>query len=508
MAPAASWHTLASDTGGRCWEIKSATDLLVPCLKLYQYLAQPQEAPLDGSKVLLDRWVEKAVLVMTRSDPEKGVVLVNPRRARLTDKTRARNVHWMAGRSCDLITLEKPRPGVWSFTGAQPEACKVFLSTELMLTAEGIPREVAEDETLLITASLHNADQSPASPRLLAGTEFSAELQLHDTILTTELKAAPSDQGPETPAAWTGRFPPPHQKGQGTLRLLARGKNFQRLRSLSISITPPWYQVAPHAGEAQVLPLHFRPDPERRPEKVAGTLTLKSTLGSLSGAFINPAPGAEIILDRSPGGDGFSLADLRLKGTAPDGRPLAITSGPLRLQTTPGNNSEEAAQPPGKPDSQEEIQAEDSSSLAQKLKRGWVWLALCAVGGGVLLVCAFLLWRLRGEAEDFEDEEELGSSSTGVLRLKAQVETLAKEKGELETALKEKNEQISQLQAEKGELEADLERTKEKVQTNLQSIKDLENKLKENEEEAARVREEYMALYARNQREQEAMKKN
>jgi hypothetical protein len=36
----------------------------------------------------------------------------------------------------------------------------------------------------------------------------------------------------------------------------------------------------------------------------------------------------------------------------------------------------------------------------------------------------------------------------------------------------------------------------------------LEKKLEDNEQEAARVKEEYMALYPRNQREQEAMKKN
>lgn len=507
MAPDPAWQTLTAHTGGRVWEINPASDLHIPCLELYQYLAQPQEAPLDGTKICLDRWVKEAKLVMTRSEPQKGVVLTNPRKARLTKRTRAKNIHWVAGSSCDLITITRPRAGVWSFTGARPEACKIFLSTDLILSAAKTPREMAADETLSVTAALLQTKGTPAASGLLAGMEFSAELRVHDTLLTAELKTPPPDQSPELPAgARVGSFPPVHREGQGTLRLLARGKKFQRLRSLPLAITPPWYSVTLQAPDAPVkLPLHFKPDPERRLEQVEGTLTLKSTLGSLSGILINPAPGAEIIVERSPGSDNFCRADFHLDGTGPEGRPLDITSGPLRLETT---QSPENPAPPVKPDSREEVQGKTSIPLTQKFMASWVWLALCAVGGGVLLASAVLLWRLRREAGDFEDEEDYGNSPAGVLRLKAQVESLAKEKGELEVALKEKTQQLNQLQAEKTELQADLERSKQKSQDFSKNMQDLERKLAETDEEAKRVKQEYMALYARNQREQETLKKN
>lgn len=507
---AADWQTLASETGGRVWEVKQASDLHLTCLKLYQYLDQPQEVPLNRGQVRLDKWVKQAVIVMARAAANQGVVLTSPKKARITRRTRAKNIRWVAGRSYDLITLTRPRPGVWSFTGARPEASRVFLSTELILTAAGTPREVGEDEALQVTAALHNAKGSPLDPDLSAMAEFAAGIQLNDLLLTTELKKSRSDEAPESaPGARIGRFPPLRQEGEGTLRLIALGKDFQRLRVLPLTITKPWYQLFPPAQETQAgLPLRFKPDPGRLPEQVAGTLTLKAAQGSLSGAFINPAPGADIVLALSPGEQVFSSAALHLDGTAPDGRPLDITSGPFGLKTSQ-RDPDCTPQPPVRPELREKVQRENTSSPTHRLWRHWVWLALCIVGGVIILISVFLLWRLRRETEVSEDEEELGGAAPqSTLRLKAQVETLTREKVELEAAVKEKNRQAKQLQAEKEEMQAALERLQQKSQANSKALGDLEKKLQEAEQEALRVKQEYMALYARNQQEKEVLKRN
>jgi dsDNA-specific endonuclease/ATPase MutS2 len=47
----------------------------------------------------------------------------------------------------------------------------------------------------------------------------------------------------------------------------------------------------------------------------------------------------------------------------------------------------------------------------------------------------------------------------------------------------------------------------EKSQANIKSLEELEKKLEEADQEAEGVRQEYMALYARNQREKETYKK-
>jgi hypothetical protein len=503
------WQTLTSISGGRVWEVESASDLVASCLKLYRYLDQPQEALIQGSQVRLDRWVKEAVMVMARAAGEKEVVLISPAKARITKRTRHKTVRWVAGHTYDLITLTRPRPGVWSFTGARSEVSRVFLSTELMLTAAETPREAGADEALHITAALHHTKGTPVDPELEAGTQFQAELLLNDIRLAAVLKKPSPDESPTlSPGARIGRFPPLHEVGDGTLRLVARGKDFQRLRSLPLSITQPWYRVTPPAQEAQdKFPLRFQPNPGRRPEHVEGALTLKAAPGGLSGVLISPAPGAEIVLAQSPGHD-FCWADLRLRGTAPDGRPLNIASGPVRLQTPP-KDSDAPDQARVHPGAEERVQRENPWSLTQKFRRRWIWLALCAVGGGIILVAAFLLWRLRTEAAGSDDEEGYGGASPqSVLRLKAQVENLTKEKSELEAALQEKTKQFKQLQAEKAELQTDLERLQKKSQANIRTLGELEKKLAAAEQETQGMKQEYMALYARNQREKEVLKKN
>lgn len=252
------------------------------------------------------------------------------------------------------------------------------------------------------------------------------------------------------------------------------------------------------------IPLVVGPDSAN---PIEGTLTLKTAQGGLGGVFFVPTPGVKVVLAPSPGHHGIGPTALHLSGTAPNGRPLEVTLGSLRLMKKSRTVIDTSSRV--KPDSQEKVQIENPLSGIYKLWRHWVWLALCSVGGIILLISVFLLWHLRKEAEVAEDEEEFdGAAPQSVLRLKAQVETLAREKAELEAAVKEKNRQAKQLQAEKEEMQAALERLQQKSQANSKALGDLEEKLQEAEQEALRVKQEYMALYARNQQEKEVLKKN
>jgi hypothetical protein len=78
----------------------------------------------------------------------------------------------------------------------------------------------------------------------------------------------------------------------------------------------------------------------------------------------------------------------------------------------------------------------------------------------------------------------------------------------MQAALEEKNLEAATILAEKTDLQAELERISSKTKGNFQSIEELEKKLEQAEQEAKGVQEEYMALYARNQQEKEAIKKN
>ncbi len=135
-------------------------------------------------------------------------------------------------------------------------------------------------------------------------------------------------------------------------------------------------------------------------------------------------------------------------------------------------------------------------------------LAIVGMGIVVLALAGWLLWQDRPGTASPGGDEEAGGAGNNILRLQAQLEALSKEKGRMQAALEEKNLEAANIMAEKTDLQAELERISSKTKGNFQSIEELEKKLEQAEQEAKGVQEEYMALYARNQQEKEAIKKN
>jgi hypothetical protein len=507
--PPNEMQALTSVTGGCFCDAKTAPDLITAVLNCYERLGQHQEAPIIGADFKLDPSVKQAVVVALRSVPGKAVVLTTPAKARITPRTRARSINWLAGQDYDLITISAPRPGDWSLAGSRPADSRVFLDTDLTVTVTGIPRVAGSDEALPVTAALSGHEQSLAGAQ--GFPEFLAELYMdRGAPLAMKLTApGPGDNSADPPETRVGRFPPVHQEGDAALRITVLGKTFQRSVELPITIAPPWYRVdLPAAAAPNVGPISFQPDPKRLPQKVEGAVTLQSAQGSLAGVLINPAPGSEIIMSRPSGCQDACLADLQMRGTAAGGRSLVIASGPRRLTVLP-SAPEKTAEPDTKKISQEMAPAPQSPAATRKSKRRFLWLALMGIGVAILLGAGFLFWQEgRGDQDSEEDEDPNDASGKNVLRAQAQVEALLKEKAQLQAALKEKKCQTEQLEKEKAELQEELERAKTRSQGSSKSLEELEKRLEEAEKEAKGFQQEYMALYARSQEEKNTIKKN
>ncbi len=511
MPNAGVLKNLTAATMGRFWEFKGPSTLHLASLKLYEYLEQPQQAPLSSDRLLLDPRVKEAVLVASRSASGRGVVLTSPSGGRITSRSRSKTIRWTACQAYDLINISQPRPGFWSLARARPEVSRIFLNTDLKLLAPQVPREVGEDEAVLVAATLQLNRKVPVGSDILKGANFTADLEVGPgPSQQVELKPPGSEAEYAWPAgARVGQFPPQRHPGKGTIRLLAQGKAFQRQVTRPLTIGRPWFRasVLP-AGKTEPPRLCFQPAPGRLPEKLEGTVTLRTGQGTLAGALVSPAPGAKITLPGPFGRSGPSWADLRLTGTTPGGRPLVIASAPTRLKT----ESPAAPAPPPtdaivKPPSGKISQS--FANLYQKFRRRGLWLGLIVLGLAAFLTATGLYLRQRLQTgETGEEEASSPSSRKNLLRLKAQMENLTKEKGQLQMALEEKGREVSQLKAENADLEASLARQQERSQTSMRSLEDLEKKLEDTVQESKAVQEEYMALFARNEQEKSTLKKN
>ena len=467
---------LTAATGGRLWEFEDPSALHLTCLRVYECLEQPQQIPIKDSRFLIDPWVNKAVVVASRSAPGKEVVLASPSGRRITSRTRAKNIRWSACQSYDLITITQPQHGLWSLTQAWSEEARIFLTTELKLLALKAPREVGEDEALQISALLKLNRKVPLGSDLLEGTNFTAALHVGPgPPIKVELKPPDPDVKYSWPTgARVGTFPALRHPGEGTIVLLAQGVTFQRQVSCPLIVGHPWFRTVMLPGGKTAGPwLRFQPAPDRQPEELMGTVTLKTLQGTLGGALVNPAPGAEITLTGPTNRNGPFIADLHLTGTAPGGRPLVITSTPTRLDT---ESQVTANRPPSEDTSESPAWNISllSLSLSQEFRRRGLWLGLIILGLAVFLTATLLFIRQGRVILDTEEEGDSESSENGLLKLKDQVEALTKEKSQLQVALEEMGREISQLKAEKADLEADLSRLSEGSQDSLGSLEESE----------------------------------
>ncbi|MDD2903082.1 MAG: prefoldin subunit, partial [Syntrophales bacterium] len=524
--------------------IPSAKDIHQAFTRVYEDLKGPQVAPLVGNHFVIDPQVQEAILVATRSQQGKPIGLETPKGGKLGPASKG--IRWFSAPTFDMVTLPKPEPGRWTVSGHKEGEGKIILMTDLKLECPHAPVEVGADEALIAGALLKNKNQPVTSPEVLNQTIFTAELQKEGGKPVTLPLGAPAagqkDHWP--PGVRVAQFPPFSSPGVWNLRIRALGKTFQRERNISLKVSRPWYeaQVLNTGGPVQV---EFVPGPGRKAARLAGWISLSSPVGGVAGKFVDPGPGKSFRFALPPGLSGSYLVSLEFRGLTASGRPLVLQPPPLRLNLTPGGPAslmgpKSAVAAPGKggkdsaatpvkdpkdpaltPEKGAKTRAavlSPEAAAAAAKRRKWLWIAGLALAGLVILLgTAVYLFRpqvlrlvfLRTFKKNAAvlSTEDMDPEKLNLL-LKAQVETLQKEKGKLLADMGEMRQQLEKLVSAKEELEARLGEPSKEYQQKSKVIKELEQRLEEAEKEAKSVQEEYMALYARSQKEKQVIKKN
>lgn len=498
--------TLADETGGRFLLIPAAQDLHQAFLKFYEVLKGPQLAPLVGNRFLIDPQVQEAILVVTRSQQGKAVILETPKGKKLSPASEG--ARWFSSPTFDMVTLPNPEPGNWTVAGHKEGDGKIILMTDLKLECPHLPEEAGADEALLAGALLKNKDQPVTTPEVLNQTTFTAELQAEGgKPVQLQMGTPPLEQKELWPAgARVAKFPAFSAPGLWQLRIRVLGKTFQRERNISLKVSAPWFKTQPVSGDG-VSQVEFLPGPGREAVQLAGWLNISAPARGTSGKFVQPLPGKGFCIALPPDLSGPFLVNAQLTGATASGRPLILEPLPVQVDLTPG-----AAAPSIGPKSATAATFKGATTTVFRSRR-WLWgvLGLAAVVAGLLVGAAFLfrpralrfLLR-RPSGDDIPDDMP---PEQHVLLLRAHVEKLQKEKGVLQADLGELRQERDKLLSAKEELEARLGEPSREYKEKSKVIKELEQRLEDAEKEAKSVQEEYMALYARSQQEKKELKK-
>ncbi|MFZ5453986.1 MAG: VWA domain-containing protein [Thermodesulfobacteriota bacterium] len=534
---------LAEQTGGRFLLIPSAQDIHQAFTSFYEELKGPQVAPLVGNHFVIDPQVQEAILVATRSRQGKPIVLETPKGGKLGPASKG--IRWFSAPTFDMVTLPHPEPGKWTVSGYKEGQGKIILMTDLKLELAHAPVQAGTDEALVAGALLTNKNQPVTSAEVLKQTTFTAELQKEGGKPVTLPLGAPGVEQKDNwpPGARVAQFPPFNSPGVWQLRIRALGKTFQRERNISLKVTSPWYQARLLEGRVPVQ-VEFLPHPDRKASHLAGWISLSSPSGGVAGKFVDLGPGKSFQFALPPDLSGSYQASWEFRGVTASGRPLALQPPPLRLNLHPGapasvigpkstaaapeKGTNDTASAPKKalPDpvltpmkgakTGAAVLSPEAAAIAAK-RRKWLWITVMALAALVIILgtAVYLFWpqalRLfisRVSKKSIADipAEEMDPEQLNLL-LKAQVESLQKEKRKLLADMGEMRNRIDKLISEKEELEARLGEPSREYQQKSKVIKELEQRLEEAEKEAKSVQEEYMALYARSQQEKQTIRK-
>ncbi len=512
--------SMAAATGGRFLLTPSAREVHLAFTWLYENLKHPQTAPIIGDRFLIDPSVAEAVLIAGRAQMWQAVTLTNPNGNHLTQKNHPPNLRWFAAPAFDLVTITQPQPGFWTISGGASGEGKVVLMTDLKLICPLLPADFGADEAPLVGAALVDKGKSVTTSELLENTRFSAELRFENQDpLTLELTPPLSEQRDIwPPGTMVGRFPPFHYTGQAIIKVTAKSKTFQREQTCTLPVSLPWYKVGMDPGAAgKTASLVCQPSPGRRLKQVWGWLSIQPPAGVVAVNFLKPPDEAEFICPLTAASPGPHVVDLRLMGLSSDGRPLSLQPGPWRLDLT-ASAAPPKPRPIGAPFSLGSWLPRLSSLRVSlpSLSRHWFWLAVALVMIASLtsLALPFYLRRARRPSVEAGEKTALisgadakGSAEQLNLLLKAQVETLEKERLELKAAVGELRQQLDTLTSEKSQLVEELERLARSSQQHVKVISELEKRLELAEGEAKSVQTEYMNLFARNAEEKKTLAK-
>jgi hypothetical protein len=463
------------------------------------------------------------VLIAGRAKPKQAVVLESPDGRRLTYGATSPNVRWFAGQAYDMVTVVKPAPGYWQLSQHTPEEGKVILITDLKLLCPHVPLEPGADEALVVGATLTDNDQPVNNPDILSQTAITGELLTagRDPVRIELHPPHPEDSSWWPPGTLMGRFPPVLTSGGWRLRVMAQGKTFQREQNYYLNVNSPWYQVELAPQEAgQPYRLICQPHPGRRPENLSAWLNIQSPSGMVTGNLFIPPAGSGFMLPLAPELPGAYLISLQFTGHTPDRRPLVLQPGPWHLDLPDAAASRKSLP----------LESKESSLKLPRLPQiPWLAFLTNIFGGSALIFLAILIilaglsitaivaavrWRRRG-GKTVKVFQNLGGSSETFdvpleklnLLLKAQVESLEKERSRLKAALDELQKERDRLFQENSQLSNSLDNQSKTSMDSIKVIGELEQRLQDAETEAKSVQEEYMALFARSQREKDTLKK-
>ncbi len=134
-ADASLLRQLSQATGGHFLHARSGEQLAAHVQRVLNRTARPVYLPVNGQSFTVEAGLEE--LTIYRAGDDRGLTLIDPGGGRHARATPGVEVRWHDARGFDLLTLERPMPGRWTFEGELNGGILAF--SDVLIRATEVP---------------------------------------------------------------------------------------------------------------------------------------------------------------------------------------------------------------------------------------------------------------------------------------------------------------------------------------------------------------------------------
>ena len=162
---------LALETGGFFERVEDAKALKKAFFKMFEKAVSPDSIELDGNQFTVDKSIKEITMLIFKKNGAAPVNLYPPANEVLTAQ-RPGKAKWISDESYELITINKPTPGVWTLEAETDENARLMVVTDLSLKTRGLPAYAMPSDELNFVAELHNRSKMIKKNSFLRFVDF------------------------------------------------------------------------------------------------------------------------------------------------------------------------------------------------------------------------------------------------------------------------------------------------------------------------------------------------
>ena len=259
---------IALETSGSYEIAEKAEDLQRIFFTMFERAMEPDSISLDGNQFNIDSSIKEMTLLVFRK-PGSSATYVYPPKSSAISAVRPGNTIWRRDDGYDLITIKKPRKGVWNIEADIDPDNRLMVVTDLQLEVSGIPAYVTPTQQINISAALFNKATQIRKNNFLRFVDFklihtAAEEPKTNTALTHSKDRKQKGQ-------YLHQFVEGLEEGKHSILVTADSRTFNRSKRIDIDVqwpvkvsiqatdSPGIYELSIQAREEYLKPESLKP---------------------------------------------------------------------------------------------------------------------------------------------------------------------------------------------------------------------------------------------------------